>query len=95
MDCQLTHSNSRRGSSFVEAAMVFPLIIAIVAVSITVSLKLYTVLKENSIEHKEKMLTQYETYEKGRLLISIHCDDTFIINGLTCCCNYGKLGQGC
>jgi len=76
----LTRSNSEKGSVFIEAAIVFPLIIAIIAMIITVSFKLYTALKDNSIKHKEDIKKSYEIYEKSRLLISIHSADIFIDN---------------
>lgn len=89
-DLKLTHSSSNAGSVFVEAAMVFPLIIAVIAVAITCSLDLYTNLKNNSIEHKAKITTQYKEYEKGRLLVSIHSDDVIIVDGFAGNNNYCK-----
>ena len=90
VDSKLIPSSSKRGSVFVEAAMVFPLIIAVIAVAITCSLDLYTNLKNNSIEHKERIKTQYEEYEKGRLLIGIYSDDLIIVNGIACNSNHSQ-----
>ncbi len=70
--------------------MIFPLIIAVVAVAITCSLELYTSLQENSIEHKNKIKTQYVEYEKSRLFVSIYCDDIVVAYGLTFNCNNCK-----
>lgn len=81
----LNQKNSRTsGSTLVEAAMIFPIIILVAVLAITTSLKIYTAIKENSIEHKEKITTQYELYEKGRLLISIYHNDFDIIDGAVC-----------
>ena len=76
MDLAQIRSSSKNGSVFIEAAIVFPLVIAVIALVITTSFKLYTVVKENSIEHKSHVQTNYETYEKGRLLISIYSADS-------------------
>lgn len=81
MDLVQTHSSSK-GSVFIEAAIVFPLIIAVIALAITTSFKLYNVVKDNSIEHKGKVKTQYETYEKGRLLIGLYSPYSIFFDGL-------------
>lgn len=78
------------GSTLVEAAMIFPIIILVSVLAITTSLKIYSAIKENSIEHKEKITTQYELYEKGRILVSFHHNDFDIINGSVCSCLYCK-----
>ena len=80
VDLTQAHSSSK-GSVFIEAAMVFPLVIAIMAVSITTSLNLYSILRDNSIEHKQEINKQYEIYEKGRLLISIYSDSPIFTDG--------------
>ena len=80
----LCSSKSRQsGEALVEAAMIFPIIIIVAVLAITTSLKIYTAIKDNSIDHKSKIQTQYEEYEKGRLLIGFYnndfnfTDDTF------------------
>ena len=83
-------SHSKSGSVFVEAAMVFPLIIAVVAVAITCSLDLYTTLKENSTEHKGSIKTKYQEYEKRRLLVGLYSDDFVLADGTTINCNNCK-----
>ena len=66
---------SRRGSAIVEAAIIFPIIILITATAITLGVKLYVKLKTDSDEHRVKVRTQYEIFEKGRFLVSFHSDD--------------------
>ena len=74
--------NSRNGSVFIEAAIIFPLVIAVIAASISLSFELYTVLKDNSIEHKSDIKDKYEKYEKSRLYISFHSDIDGICDGV-------------
>ena len=67
-----------KGSSIVEAAIVFPLVIMIAAGSITLGIRFYTQLKNDSDEHRIKIVKQYPVFEKGRFLIGIHGDDICI-----------------
>lgn len=76
-------NNYKTGSVFIEAAIVFPIIIAVIAMAIRISFTLYEKVKDNSIDHKENMIKNYEIYEKGRLLVSIYSDNAFIDYGLS------------
>lgn len=74
-------SSRQSGEALVEAAMIFPIIIIVAVIAITTSLKIYTSIKENSIDHKSKIQTQYEEYEKSRLFVGFYHNDTYVVNG--------------
>ena len=48
---------NKTGSTFVEAAMIFPLVILLIAGIISVSLSMYTEVVEDSCAHKDAVLS--------------------------------------